>query len=87
MNLGRWVILVQARALVQCSVDRSIAVGVLQLVCSCVKKMGLVFYRRGSAGGLGWCGSSEAVSGAVHSHTRPLVIRVPVASLPLTSSC
>jgi hypothetical protein len=46
MNLGRWVILVQARALVQCSVDRSIAVGVLQLVCSCVKKMGLVFYRR-----------------------------------------
>jgi hypothetical protein len=40
MVLRRWVILVQACVLVQCSADGSIAEGVLQLMCSCGKKEG-----------------------------------------------
>lgn len=45
MDLKRWVILAQVCVLVQCSVDRCIVEGMLQLVCSCGKIEGdLPFY-------------------------------------------
>jgi hypothetical protein len=44
MDLRRWGILVHACALVQCSAYHSIVEGVLQLVCSCVKKEGVLHF-------------------------------------------
>jgi hypothetical protein len=94
MGLRQWVILVQACALVQCSANRSIAEGMLQLVCLCVKKEGVIhFYSStvrlysgdlystgGSSTGGPWgCCSSDVVHRVVCSRT-PIMAYYPIIS-------